>query len=74
MESDSSEDSSESEGWIDVESEGEDIDISDSEDEDNEVKEKDGSKEANTAESEARISTLATTKVGYHINRRQDGS
>ena len=72
LESDSSEESDDSGGWIDVESDGdEELEISDSEDEGGKQEKKtknqiedDEKAEATAAESTAaRISSLATTKV-----------
>ena len=73
LESDSSEESDESGGWIDVESDGsEDLEISDSEDEgdtkDAKGKNQDKGDEEITMPADdsaaTRISSLATTKVG----------
>ncbi|KZT03454.1 protein required for actin cytoskeleton organization and cell cycle progression [Laetiporus sulphureus 93-53] len=74
IESDSSEDSDDSGGWIAVESDGEDnLDVSDSEDEGDQKKEKDrgdaqGDKQVETPapvddSTAARVSSLATTKI-----------
>lgn len=71
VESDSSEDSSESGGWIDVHSDGDDdLDISDSDDEGEKSKNKGKGRDKADAEASTpgeepitRISSLATTKV-----------
>ena len=73
MDSDSSE-SSESEGWINVDSDGDqNLDISDSEDDKPSKKENAGNTTAANetatspqAEDAPRVSTLATTKVRLH--------
>ncbi|KAF8921593.1 SDA1-domain-containing protein [Mucidula mucida] len=57
VESDDSDSSSESDGWIDVEDDGKDLEVSDSEDED------DADKKDAPEEEAPRISTLATTKI-----------
>ncbi len=57
VESDDSDSSSESDGWIDVEDDGKDLEVSDSEDED------DADKKDAPEEEAPRISTLATTKA-----------
>jgi protein SDA1 len=65
MESASSNDSSDSGGWIDVESDGEDhLDLSDSGGEDEKVKEKPLEKDGPINDAN-RTSALATTKVCY---------
>ncbi|CEL59224.1 Protein sda1 OS=Schizosaccharomyces pombe (strain 972 / ATCC 24843) GN=sda1 PE=3 SV=2 [Rhizoctonia solani AG-1 IB] len=76
VESDSDASSSASEGWIDVESDSEELEISDSDDEDDKKKKKKGKQKESDEESdeelgpdseqkpeEARVSTLATTKI-----------
>ena len=63
LESESSDDSSDAGGWIDVESDGGDhLSISDSEDEDKKDNSKPTENEASSTEAN-RTSTLATTKV-----------
>jgi protein SDA1 len=62
LESESSDHSSDSGGWIDVESDGDHLNISDSEDEDKKNIGKPAANEAPPTETN-RTSTLATTKV-----------
>jgi protein SDA1 len=71
VESDSDESSSASEGWIEVESDSEELYISDSDDEENQKRKNKGNQknelvkdELEAGRPEARVSTLATTKVG----------
>lgn len=69
VESDSSEDSSDDEGWLDVPSDGDDLELSDSDDEKPKPESKDAGPDEKIAgatpenDEPARISTLATTKV-----------
>ncbi|TFK96873.1 actin cytoskeleton organization and cell cycle progression protein [Pterulicium gracile] len=62
MDSDSDDESSEEEGWINVDDENEDLVISDSEDEDMDAETK-KQKLDELEEAEKRVSTLATTKI-----------
>lgn len=66
MDSDSDDESSEEEGWINVDDENEDLVISDSEDEDMDAETK-KQKLDELEEAEKRVSTLATTKVRINI-------
>ncbi|KAI0956922.1 hypothetical protein AcW1_005479 [Taiwanofungus camphoratus] len=71
VESDSSEDSSDSDRWVDVESDGDDLDVSDSEDEGERHPDKGKGKAADEIDAQvqpddnaaSRVSSLATTKI-----------